>query len=48
MLSWEEFMELVARGHQHDGLICLVGCCDKTIPAAAMALVRMDPGRPPL
>lgn len=34
-------IELVARGHQLDGLICLVGC-DKTIPAAAMALCRLD------
>jgi dihydroxy-acid dehydratase len=34
-------IELVARGHCFDGLICLVGC-DKTIPAAVMALVRMD------
>jgi dihydroxy-acid dehydratase len=34
-------IELVARGHSFDGLVCLVGC-DKTIPAAAMALCRMD------
>src|SRR3712207_1623233 len=34
-------IELVARGHLFDGLVCLVGC-DKTIPAAAMALCRMD------
>ena len=34
-------IETVARGHLFDGLVCLVGC-DKTIPAAAMALVRMD------
>ncbi|HLM34049.1 MAG TPA: dihydroxy-acid dehydratase, partial [Gaiellaceae bacterium] len=34
-------IELVARGHLFDGLVCLVGC-DKTIPAAAMALARMD------
>ena len=34
-------IELVARGHHLDGLICLVGC-DKTIPAAAMALCRLD------
>ena len=33
--------ELVTRGHLFDGLICLVGC-DKTIPAAAMALARLD------
>ena len=34
-------IELVARGHMFDGLVCLVGC-DKTIPAAAMALCRLD------
>ncbi len=34
-------IELVARGHLFDGLVCLVGC-DKTIPAAAMALARVD------
>ena len=33
-------IELVARGHLFDGLVCLVGC-DKTIPAAAMALGRL-------
>jgi dihydroxy-acid dehydratase len=34
-------IELVARGHLFDGLVCLVGC-DKTIPGAAMALCRLD------
>ena len=34
-------IELVARGHLFDGLICLVGC-DKTIPAAVMAACRLD------
>ena len=34
-------IELVARGHLLDGLVCLVGC-DKTIPAAVMALARLD------
>ena len=34
-------IELVARGHLFDGLVCLVGC-DKTIPGAAMALSRLD------
>ena len=34
-------IELAARSHHLDGLVCLVGC-DKTIPAAAMALARMD------
>ena len=34
-------IELAARGHLFDGLVCLVGC-DKTIPAAAMALARLD------
>jgi dihydroxy-acid dehydratase len=34
-------IETVVRGHLFDGLVCLVGC-DKTIPGAAMALLRMD------
>ena len=34
-------IELVARGHLFDGLVCLVGC-DKTLPGAAMALARLD------
>jgi dihydroxy-acid dehydratase len=34
-------IELVVRGHLMDGLVCLVGC-DKTIPAAVMALCRLD------
>jgi dihydroxy-acid dehydratase len=34
-------IELVARGHLFDGLVCIVGC-DKTIPAAAMALCRLN------
>jgi len=34
-------IELVARGHMFDGIVALVGC-DKTIPAAAMALLRMN------
>jgi dihydroxy-acid dehydratase len=34
-------IELAVQGHQLDGVICIVGC-DKTIPAAAMALARMD------
>ncbi|HEX2240961.1 MAG TPA: dihydroxy-acid dehydratase, partial [Actinomycetota bacterium] len=34
-------IELVARGHLFDRLVCLVGC-DKTIPAAVMALCRLD------
>ena len=34
-------IELVVRGHLLDGVVCLVGC-DKTIPAAAMALARLD------
>src|SRR4051795_6745974 len=33
-------IELVARGHLFDGLVCLVGC-DKTIPGAALALARL-------
>ena len=34
-------IELVARGHSFDGLVLIAGC-DKTIPAAAMALLRLD------
>ncbi len=34
-------IELVARGHLLDGLVCLVGC-DKTLPGAVMALARLD------
>src|SRR5579871_790086 len=34
-------IELMARGHMFDALVVLVGC-DKTIPAAAMALLRLD------
>src|SRR6202043_4152132 len=34
-------IELVTRGHSFDGLVLIVGC-DKTIPAAAMALCRLD------
>ena len=34
-------IELVVRGHLLDGLVCIVGC-DKTIPAAVMALARLD------
>jgi dihydroxy-acid dehydratase len=34
-------IELVARGNGFDGLIILVGC-DKTIPAASMALARLN------
>lgn len=34
-------IELVTRGHYFDGLVCLVAC-DKTIPGAAMALLRLN------
>lgn len=34
-------IELAVRGHSLDGAVILVGC-DKTLPAAAMALARMD------
>jgi dihydroxy-acid dehydratase len=34
-------IELVCRGQMFDAVVCLVGC-DKTIPAAAMALARLD------
>jgi dihydroxy-acid dehydratase len=33
-------IELVVRGHMFDAMVTIVGC-DKTIPAAAMALVRL-------
>jgi dihydroxy-acid dehydratase len=34
-------IELVCRGQMFDAAVCVVGC-DKTIPAAAMALARID------
>src|SRR3989442_16044686 len=34
-------IELVGRGHMFDAMIALVGC-DKTIPGAAMALLRLN------
>ena len=34
-------IELVCRGHMFDGLVAISGC-DKTSPAAAMALVRLN------
>ncbi|HNR75858.1 MAG TPA: dihydroxy-acid dehydratase [Parvularculaceae bacterium] len=34
-------IELAVRGHSLDGAVIMVGC-DKTIPAAAMALARLD------
>jgi dihydroxy-acid dehydratase len=34
-------VELVARGHYFDGLVAITGC-DKTVPAMAMAMVRLD------
>ena len=34
-------IELVCRGQMFDALVCVVGC-DKTIPAAAMALTRLN------
>ena len=34
-------VELVARGHLFDGLVCIFGC-DKTGPGSAMALGRLD------
>src|SRR5438093_10984676 len=34
-------IELVARGHLFDGLVCVFGC-DKTGPGAVMALGRLD------
>jgi dihydroxy-acid dehydratase len=34
-------IELVGRGQRFDGLVCLVGC-DKTVPGAVMAALRLD------
>src|SRR5262247_993115 len=34
-------VELVARGHMFDALVTISGC-DKTIPAMAMAMARLD------
>src|SRR5467141_3731452 len=34
-------IELTGRGYMFDAMICLVGC-DKTIPGAAMALIRLN------
>ena len=34
-------IELVGRGHMFDGVVAIVGC-DKTIPAAAMAVIRLN------
>ncbi len=34
-------VELVARGNQFDGLICIAGC-DKNMPGTIMALARLD------
>jgi dihydroxy-acid dehydratase len=34
-------IELMAHAHDFDGLVCVVGC-DKTVPAAAMALARVN------
>lgn len=34
-------VELVARGHYFDALCCITGC-DKTVPAMAMAMARLD------
>jgi dihydroxy-acid dehydratase len=34
-------IELVGRGHMFDAVIAIVGC-DKTIPGAAMGLIRLD------
>src|SRR5579862_9123917 len=34
-------IELVGRGHMFDAMVALVGC-DKTIPAGAMALLRLN------
>src|ERR1700690_2634923 len=36
-----DWIELVARGHMFDGIVALVAC-DKTIPGAGMALLRLN------
>src|SRR6202165_4771543 len=36
-----DLIELVCRGQLFDAVVCVVGC-DKTIPAAAMALARLN------
>ena len=44
LVSREEIadsIELVCRGHLFDGLVAIAGC-DKTIPAAGMALLRLN------
>jgi dihydroxy-acid dehydratase len=34
-------IELMVHAHDFDGIVCVVGC-DKTVPAAVMALARLD------
>jgi dihydroxy-acid dehydratase len=34
-------VELVARGHMFDAMVC-IGACDKTLPGLAMAAVRLN------
>ncbi len=34
-------IELMVHAHDFDALVCIVGC-DKTVPAALMALARVD------
>ncbi|MEU6674263.1 dihydroxy-acid dehydratase [Streptomyces sp. NPDC046925] len=34
-------IELMGRAHQFDAMVCIVGC-DKTVPAAMMAMARLD------
>ncbi|WP_407562851.1 dihydroxy-acid dehydratase [Streptomyces sp. 184] len=34
-------IELMGRAHRFDAMVCIVGC-DKTVPAALMALARLD------
>ena len=40
-IAISDSIELVCRGQMFDAAVCVVGC-DKTIPAAAMALARMN------
>ena len=41
LVSREVIVELVGRGHMFDAIVILAAC-DKTLPAAAMSLIRLD------
>ena len=40
-----DVIELVARGHRMDALLCLGGC-DKTVPGTAMPMAEAEPAQP--